>query len=408
VAELEILALRWLDGQADAEQRGELTRALADPEMRERFVLLAQVHELLPRAMGEARRRRRRAGRLVMAVIGAAVAAVLVVVTWGMTAPGVPRLEAAPGLAWVERAGVRLPAPAALRAGDVVAVAANGAATLHWPDEPTTVALAGGARARWDGHVDGTSLELSSGRITVAAAPQPPGRALRVRTPHLAVAVLGTRFRIDAGAAASRVEVEDGRVSVAAAGTTLVLAAGEGCLAPEGSAPTRATIPRRRALLHDSAVWNALGDLASEAGLAIIPGPLGGTAAELTVRPRPQPPAVDWAWVALVLGSETPADWSGLDDLVCWVRGRGDGGVLRIELESLPAGRPLGLGDRFAVELRDDSAGWRRLTLPLASFLPRPGVSRPLDLVRVSAVALVIDGRALGGYAIGGIEASAR
>lgn len=211
-----------LDGALDADQVRELAALLqADGEARRAFARSLAMDTALPRAV-----RRRPALRLLWPALAAAAVLAIAVATWLLASPAGPRLEPG-GTAVVVRQGRELPADAAgaLRDADRVRTA-EGKAVLVW-SEGTRVTLDAGSRLDLVAAGPRKELYLDGGRIDVEAAIQTPGKALAVRTDRLAVAVVGTRFRVASAPGASSVAVTHGSVALSAGGVQQTVSAGQ-------------------------------------------------------------------------------------------------------------------------------------------------------------------------------------
>jgi ferric-dicitrate binding protein FerR (iron transport regulator) len=211
-----------LDGALDAAQVRELAELLqADGEARRTFARSLAMDTALPRVV-----RRRTTLRLLWPALAAAAVLAIAVGAWLLSAPAGPRLE--PGSqAVVVRLGRELAADAAgaLRDADRVRTA-DGKAVVVWP-EGTRVVLGAGSRLDLVAVGPRKELYLDSGRIDVEAAVQTAGSALAVRTDRLAIAVVGTRFRVASAPGASSVAVEHGSVALSAGGTQQTVSAGQ-------------------------------------------------------------------------------------------------------------------------------------------------------------------------------------
>lgn len=211
-----------LDGALDAAQVRELAELLqADGEARRAFARSLAMDTALPRVM-----RRRTALRLLWPALAAAAVLAIAVGAWLLSAPAGPTLE--PGSqAMVVRLGRELAADAAgeLRDADRVRTT-DGKAVLAWP-EGTRVVLGAGSRLDLVAAGPRKELYLDGGRIEVDAAVQTAGSALAVRTDRLAIAVVGTRFRVASTPGSSSLAVEHGSVAVSAGGEKHTVSAGQ-------------------------------------------------------------------------------------------------------------------------------------------------------------------------------------
>lgn len=112
-----------------------------------------------------------------------------------------------------------------------------------------------GPGARWSASSDDTGelLTLTAGMVTVQAAPQTPGRRLRVRTALAEVTVIGTAFAVAVEPEGTRVAVSAGRVAVR--GSRIAdheLGPGESLLVP---AAWRADFADPAGLRRDPIAW---------------------------------------------------------------------------------------------------------------------------------------------------------
>ena len=161
--------------------------------------------------------------------------------------PGAARLEKISGsVRWhggdgewrAAAAGLRLAAGAAvetLEDSSALLVLADGSRIVVAPGSvlalDTLSVYAGGLMAD-------TRLHLPRGQAEISANPDNlPQQNLRIRTPSAQAVVRGTRFRVEADAAASREETLAGLVGVAAAGARVAVPAGKGTLARAGEPP---------------------------------------------------------------------------------------------------------------------------------------------------------------------------
>lgn len=208
--ELALLHGRLVEGDLDEAGREQLRLRLADPAQRARFVAVMRVDGGLSRLLrtgpAATHRRPRRAPPVRRTAIGwiIALAASLLlavgVLAW-LQPHSAPTAETAPVLArWADQDG---------RPGLAAGASASGPGELELND---------GSRL---GLADGTSLTIGSerirqisGRLLVAAKPQPPGRQLVVETVNATVRVVGTAFSVTVAADGTTVAVDSGRVQV--------------------------------------------------------------------------------------------------------------------------------------------------------------------------------------------------
>ncbi len=110
----------------------------------------------------------------------------------------------------------------------------QGAAVVKYPDG-TEIKLAEGTLVeKLSGN--GKHVHLGKGLLYASVSPQPPDQPLVVATPQARAEVLGTRFTLSAGADATRLEVDEGRVRLtrAADGASVEVGAGFMALAAPG------------------------------------------------------------------------------------------------------------------------------------------------------------------------------
>jgi ferric-dicitrate binding protein FerR (iron transport regulator) len=305
------LLARHLDRPLDAAGRAALAAHLRrDPAHRRDYLRLLEQEELLvagarelltPSARIDAARLPRRVRRLPRR--GGAgrpwlawTAAALVLVAVGAVALR-PETETAPpfharvsGEVTVLRSAASLAGSAAspLRHGDVLL--ARTSADLAFPDGGT-VTLGPGARLglRADASDrDGVAVSLEAGSIACDLPTQPHG--FTVATAQVRIAVVGTRFRVEATAGDSRIAVDEGRVRLRSSATEALLSAGE-LARITATAITRAAMDAP-ARLDDPVRWLTDGALAAEprAGGATLAAAPGGPG------PRDQWRGRAWRW----------------------------------------------------------------------------------------------------------------
>src|SRR5205814_6839025 len=110
-------------------------------------------------------------------------------------------------------------------AGSLVQTYAGGGALLAYTNDTTVIELKENTIVRVLRARRGKRFELLSGVMEIKAAPQPPGRPLRVLTPNAEVKVLGTTLSLAASGKSTRVDVAQGQVTLetrATGQTTLV------------------------------------------------------------------------------------------------------------------------------------------------------------------------------------------
>jgi hypothetical protein len=214
-----------LAGELDAEGWRALAESLRrDPAARAAWWATSGEQAALAQALAEDRGRRRHAQPLLLRRLALAAGLLLAVgaLTW---------------LAWPDP----VPTPTTIAAGADQLTLDPGARCLAVEDRLTR---------RW---------RLESGRIAVAVSRDVQGRGFAVETPLLLAEVTGTRFSLDVGPAATRLEVTEGAV--------LARAGGEELMVPAGSWAERSpTGWRMSSGLHPfSLVWDAAAHLAGQA-----------------------------------------------------------------------------------------------------------------------------------------------
>ncbi|MBN1675342.1 MAG: FecR domain-containing protein [Kiritimatiellae bacterium] len=149
-------------------------------------------------------------------------------------APPVARIERARGEIWTVSDGTRRRAQAgeSLRVGQELQTASGaGLAVVACEDgtraelSPDTAAAFAPASSR---HVT-YELLVTRGTLSASVAAQPPGKHMLVRSPHVDIAVLGTRFVLAVRPGASRVTMQEGEVRIRNrnTGETALLHAGD-------------------------------------------------------------------------------------------------------------------------------------------------------------------------------------
>ncbi|MBX7102177.1 MAG: FecR family protein, partial [Myxococcaceae bacterium] len=149
-------------------------------------------------------------------------------------------LERAEG---VRRAGLTLPPGAEVAAGDVLETQARGSAVIAMPDG-SAAKLGALARLRLaSASPSAVELELERGAVVVEATHR-DARTFVVRSGHIAVHVVGTRFQVAQRGRGTEVQVAQGLVRVEAPhGSVVEVAAGEAVwIAGDGSAVRRGVL----------------------------------------------------------------------------------------------------------------------------------------------------------------------
>jgi hypothetical protein len=102
----------------------------------------------------------------------------------------------------------------ALQEGDLVLTLAESAATVKWVQEATTLRLHSQAELLLVGLGQAKKLQLRSGLVSATVAKQVAGNPLLLITPNARAEVLGTRFRLNAEPAQTKLDVTSGRVQI--------------------------------------------------------------------------------------------------------------------------------------------------------------------------------------------------
>ncbi|MBA3709340.1 MAG: FecR domain-containing protein, partial [Planctomycetes bacterium] len=235
----------------------------------------------------------------------------------------------------------------------------------------------------------GDAWRLERGAVTVEAVPQQPGHRLTIATAHATVSVVGTVFRVEAGADDTWVSVVHGRVDVAAGSMMRTIDAGQSALADSGGVALMG--PQRALALTDGVP----SDLFDPVVLIAQSGTFHGLdLARFTYRPSGRATAhfADVAWPVTIAPDERHATvW--LRPLSVEPAARMDGTIVAItagldDCDYLLAERHVAAGER----------GWLRLEADLAAGTlnwTRPGaVAQPLRADAIKRLSL----RAYCGY----------
>jgi ferric-dicitrate binding protein FerR (iron transport regulator) len=178
-------------------------------------------------------RRRIRRSPVLSGLAIAASLALLGVVGWLWLQPvKLARLAHLEGTLTIERRKRTFAAEPgdALRAGDRLVTAPNSRARFHYFGEATEVSLEAITRLRIDLQRGSKHLQLDQGTLEATVAKQNPGAPVRLVTPEAEAVVVGTRFKLLSSAAATRLEVFEGAVSILQSfeGPSLLVPAGNG------------------------------------------------------------------------------------------------------------------------------------------------------------------------------------
>jgi len=164
--------------------------------------------------------------------LAAAACAALALLLWPRTETASPiqfaQLDDVRAAVVVARDGGDLAAKdgTALQPGDTVRVGDGASATVLFADR-TRLALAGPSELKLGD--DGKQFELALGQVVARVAKQPPGKPLRIRTPHATATVVGTEFDLRVSTRGTRLDVSDGLVQLAyvGGGGPMLVAAGD-------------------------------------------------------------------------------------------------------------------------------------------------------------------------------------
>ena len=128
-----------------------------------------------------------------------------------------------------------------LRVGDRLVTAANSRASFKYLGEETEIALESVTQLRLDRQRGGKRLRLDQGTFEASVAKQEPGMPLRLETPQAEAIVVGTRFKLLAADASTRLEVFEGAVSILQSfeNPSLLVSAGHGATVVPGQPTTR-------------------------------------------------------------------------------------------------------------------------------------------------------------------------
>jgi hypothetical protein len=134
------------------------------------------------------------------------------------------------GAAFVDLKALAILQPVELRSGNHVVLNADSVAVMRLADG-SDLELKDGADLIVSGVGARKLFTLNRGRAAIQAQPQPADQPLTVLTPHSSIAVIGTRYSVDAFSTLTRVSVESGKVAVtginATASQKQVLASGD-------------------------------------------------------------------------------------------------------------------------------------------------------------------------------------
>jgi len=142
------------------------------------------------------------------------------------------RLSSLEGELTIQRGDRKFAATAGetLKAGDRLVTSANSHASFRYLGEETEVSLEAATQLKLDLIQGSKLLRLDQGTFEAAVAKQKPGNPLRLVTQQADAVVVGTRFKLLASAATTRLEVFEGAVSILQGfeGPSLLVPAGKG------------------------------------------------------------------------------------------------------------------------------------------------------------------------------------
>lgn len=207
--ELDRLVAGHLDDALDATDAARLHERLRrEPQARELLLSAAMQATVLPQLLAKPAQRNR--GRLPL-VLAAAACLLLAAAGWLLFAQPAPVLRGDAAVT-VLRGGSAVAGPW-LRSGDVLR-SAERPAVLAWIDEATRLELDPGSSCVIESDRGAKRLRLERGGLRAEVAHQPSGGGLAIVTPFGVVDVVGTRFSVQVGQAASQVSVDQGAVAV--------------------------------------------------------------------------------------------------------------------------------------------------------------------------------------------------
>lgn len=150
--------------------------------------------------------------------------------------PQAPPLAVCVGPMRLHRHGANLDAASgtALAAGDRLLATVGSGIRFH---DGTTLTMTAGCELGLEHRRDsGLHLDLTAGSLAANVTKQPPGKPLRLTTPHLTAIVLGTRLELLADSTRSTCTVVEGRVRVEAGADSSVVESGGWAEARPGKA----------------------------------------------------------------------------------------------------------------------------------------------------------------------------
>ncbi|MDG1983750.1 MAG: FecR family protein [Planctomycetota bacterium] len=181
---------------------------------RERAGFVAATMDRLPAEVGGRRPLLTRAVAIGAALAAALLGAILLAGSGAEPAPVLRVIESAGAVEWVAGGGQAepLPAPGAALPGGVLALRGPDAWAELAFNDGSTITLTGIARATISDEGQKV-IALDGGRLLAEVAPQGQ-RPMRVFTAAAEIAVLGTRFRVQASEERATLDVTEGRVEM--------------------------------------------------------------------------------------------------------------------------------------------------------------------------------------------------
>jgi hypothetical protein len=216
---LELLALRHFDGVATPDEREVLSRALArDPNLASWYIATAHREMIIAKILRTEPLQRIHVRPLLAWMMAAASIALVIGAWFWMAVPGtVNRVELCrlvSGSGELRRFGQAKP----LTEGTIFfdqdeMTAATQGARLVYPDG-SAVALDKGASIRlWD-ESGAKRVFLHRGAVHGDIVHQPAGKSMRLLTVQATAEIVGTRFSLSVETAKTRLDVEEGKVSL--------------------------------------------------------------------------------------------------------------------------------------------------------------------------------------------------
>jgi hypothetical protein len=284
MTELDALLLGWSDGSLAADDLMALNGLLADPAnraiLKQHFEFNTALRQALAAAAATeksdanvehlavtlAARAPSRAERLswwrpwtqihtprrrwAWSIFATCTALILCVLGWKLSIPAPapepvvekeldvprPQIESAMSNVRVRHGDQLLPATAGLELldGDTVEVPADSIATIVYANEATQLEIGAQTDLRLKISPHGKCWELRRGSVWAIVAPQPAGQPMRIVTADAEVRVMGTRFLVAAKPDRTRLEVDQGLVSIQRSGDAAPAEVGSGQFAEAG------------------------------------------------------------------------------------------------------------------------------------------------------------------------------